>query len=209
MKKLLSGVTGVFILMSILTGCGNAKDTANLSNQSPNAASSSGNQGTNTSNQEENKNTLLGEVTAIDDNKITLKVIENPRNEKGKNDGNQAQKQDNNNKQNKNNEKNASNSSGNTNGKSAEKNVDNATGKLKQDKTNNEPEIKYTGETKTVTIPDGITITALNSDGTGDGGKRKDITLKDIKIGDRLNIVYSGNDNTTISKVNVMNQSSK
>ncbi|MDI3481042.1 MAG: hypothetical protein PWQ97_697 [Tepidanaerobacteraceae bacterium] len=62
--------------------------------------------------------------------------------------------------------------------------------------------LNYTGESKTITIPDGVEITTF---ARGDkGGEQKTIELKDIKVGDILRIWYSDENKTTISRVSVM-----
>ena len=62
-------------------------------------------------------------------------------------------------------------------------------------------EVKYTGETKSITISDGVSITTLSKG--ENGGTEKTIAVKDIKVGDRLDISYSDSNKTTISKINV------
>lgn len=220
MKKLLSGVTGIVILMSVLTGCGSAKKDVGTSNQNINTASSTDNKASttqsnsNTATQTDNKKasgtSLSGEVTTIDGNKITLKVIESPQpvdggkapsgNAPGQNGGAPAQNS------------NTPNQNGNSqsqNSSAAAQGTNSTAQSGKAPDSNGAPQTKYTGETQTITIAEGTAITSLNPSASTDSDKEKTIAVKDIKVGDRLNIIYSGSDKTTISKINVMSQNSK
>ncbi len=62
--------------------------------------------------------------------------------------------------------------------------------------------IQYTGETKTVTIPDGVAITAMAR--TNGDSNQQTLKLSDIKEGNVLQIWYSDKDKGTVSKINVM-----
>ncbi len=62
-------------------------------------------------------------------------------------------------------------------------------------------QIEYTGETKDITIGDGIQIKTM---GRGQqGSESKDLTASDIKVGDVLQITYSDKEKETISNINV------
>lgn len=237
MKKLLSGVTGVLILMSILTGCSSAKKDVSATNQNINASSATDNKASSTSNSsttsnnQSNSNTsnqsdakkadgssISGEVTAIDGSKITLKLIETPKQgDMGKApNGNPPSQNGSAPAQNSNppaqtGNTQAQNSNAPTqNGGSPSQNTASAQGSsANNENTNTAPQVKYTGETQTITVADGTSITTLNPSATADSDKEKTISIKDIKVGDKLNILYSGSDKTTISKINVMNGKSK
>ena len=62
-------------------------------------------------------------------------------------------------------------------------------------------EIKYTGETKKVTIPDGVSVTQMTF---GENGpEQKVIEMKDLKAGDVLSISYSDKEKGIISSISV------
>ena len=61
--------------------------------------------------------------------------------------------------------------------------------------------VTYTGESKIITIPDGVEITS--STRGNNGSEQKTLALTDIKKGDILQIWYSDKSTETISKVSV------
>lgn len=196
MKKILSIITISVVLMFTFTGCGNKSQSA--STQSTSTTQSSTNN-TNTQNNDNNKKTpdISGEVTTINGSEITLKLIEVPT------------------------------MGGDKNAKPADgQNKDQSTTSDSQNKDNTPPtdgqkpkmEIKYTGETKTLKLADGVSITTMvkneqsgtqesgtQQDGNGKNITEKTLAVKDIKVGDRLNVWYTDSNKTTISKVSVLN----
>lgn len=191
MKKILSVITAIVVLMFTFTGCGNkSQDT---STQSTSTTQSSTNK-TTTQNSDNDKQApgLAGEVTAINGTEITLKLIEVPT------------------------------MGGDKNTKSSDgQNKDQSTTTDTQNKDKTPPtdgqkpkmETKYTGETKTLKLADGVSITTMiknEQSGTQQGGQDKNMTektlaIKDIKVGDKLNVWYTDSNKTTISKVSVLN----
>ncbi|WP_411681189.1 hypothetical protein [Clostridium thailandense] len=202
MKKILSIITILTVLTFAFTGCGNKSQSS--STQSTSTTESS-NSKTNTQSSNASKKTpdLSGEVTAISGTEITLKLIEVPTAGGDKN----ATSTDGQNKD----------QSTTTDGQSKDKTPP-ADGQNK-DKTppteGQKPkmEIKYTGETKTLKLADGVSITTMvkneqsgaQQSGTHQGGTEKTLAVKDIKVGDRLNVWYTDSNKTTISKVSVLN----
>ena len=115
---------------------------------------------------------LEGEVAGIDGNKVTLKVIKTPERPEGTGDKQPG--------------KDGGDKKANTQDKQVSK------GQLNK-------QVEYTGETKDITLGDGIQIKSM-----GRGTQVKDLTIGDIKVGDRLGITYSNKDNETISSIIVM-----
>ncbi len=65
-----------------------------------------------------------------------------------------------------------------------------------------QPAVKYTGETKTITVASGISITAM---GRGEkGAEPTKLEVKDIKVGDMISVWYSDQAAGTISRISVM-----
>ena len=68
-------------------------------------------------------------------------------------------------------------------------------------------QVEYTGETKDITVGDGIEITTMSR------GKQnsdtKTLTVSDIKVGDVLSITYSDKDKETISAIAVRQAADK
>lgn len=178
MKKILSLVATSVILMSLFTGCG----SKSASTQTSTTTQSS----TTTNDQNKKMPGLAGEVTAINGTQVTLKLIELPTMPA---------------------DKNGKSKDGQSTDSSTKQDTNQGTQqdgqKPTSDKTGEKPkmEVKYTGETKSITIPDGVSITTLSKG--ENGGTEKTITVKDIKVGDRLDISYSDSNKTTISKINV------
>lgn len=138
---------------------------------------------------------LSGEVTEINGKEITIKVIEMPQFNRGNNG------QGNNNQS-------GNNQGGRYQGGNGQDNNQNGGQNNKNPGNGGNPQpgggraFNYTGETKTITIPDGISITTR--DRANNGVQSKNIELKDIVKGDILQIYYSDKDKGTISKINVM-----
>lgn len=200
MKKILTLVATSAILMSLFTGCGSQnKTTSTQTNGTTTTQSSS----SSTNNQNKKMPDLAGEVTAISGSQITLKLIELPTmnsNKDGSTQGSQSA----------NSSTNSSNQNSQQSGQKPDGNPPSDQGGQKPsgDQANGQKpkmEVKYTGETKTITISDGVSITS-HSMGQN-GGSEKTIAVKDIKVGDRLDISYSDSNKTTISKISVRGSS--
>lgn len=193
MKKILTLVTTSVILMSLFTGCGSQNNSTSTQASGTTTQSSS----SATSNQNKKMPDLAGEVTAINGSEVTLKLIELPAMNSDKNSKAQDGQ--------------GTNSSAGSSTQSTQQADQKTTENAPSDKSGQKPsgqpgerpkmEVKYTGETKTITISDGVSITALNKG--ENGGTEKTITVKDIKVGDRLDISYSDSNKTTISKISV------
>jgi hypothetical protein len=158
MKKIICIVTGAMLAAALMVGCGT--NAANVqSNQTSQSTSNN-----NKSNKQKNFQNadLSGEVSSIDGNKITLKVIKTPERAQGDNEKNE-------NKQN------------------------------KQAKGQGKKQVEYTGETKDITIGDGVQIKEM---GRGQqGSDSKNLTVSDIKVGDMLMVTYSDKESETISNI--------
>jgi hypothetical protein len=180
MKKILSLVATSLILMSVFTGCGNQSKSTSTETSTTKQSS------TTTKDQNKKMPDLAGEVTAINGTQVTLKLIElptMPADKNGKSKDGQG-----------------TTSSANQ-GTSQDGQKTNGTQPTDQAGQKPKMEVKYTGESKTITISDGVSITTLSKG--ENGGTEKTIAVKDIKVGDRLDISYSDSNKTTISKINV------
>ncbi len=172
MKKIVYVLTGIALTATLMVGCGaNAANTQTKNNAASNASTDDG-----TSKQRNfQRADLEGEVASIDENKVTLKVIKAPERPEGT--GDKQPSKDGGDKTDK---------KANTQDKQVPK------GQLNK-------QVEYTGETKDITLGDGIQIKSM-----GRGTQAKDLTVGDIKVGDRLGITYSNKDNETISSIIVM-----
>ena len=172
MKKIIYTLASVALTATLMVGCG-ANTTDAQSKQATQSTSTD-----DASNKQKNfqKADLEGEVASIDGNKITLKVIKTPEKAAGSS------------------QKNASTDADKTN--SEANNKDKQTNKVQQNR-----QVEYTGETKDITIGDGIQIETMNRG--QQGSKSKDLTVSDIKVGNILQITYSDKEKETISNINV------
>jgi len=147
---------------------------------------------------------LRGEVTAIDDDEITLKLIKMPEfnGGPGGQPGNGQPPQ-----------ATGTQNGTQTNGQQRppQGQPPQATGTQNGAQTNGQPPqqrtIEYTGETKTITIPDSATITTMVM--TDNKMTSEEIEVEDIEVGNIVTIWYSDDDSTTISKVSVQTLSEK
>lgn len=174
MKKIVYVLTGIALTATLMVGCGaNAANT-----QSKDTASNASTDDGTSKPRNFQRADLEGEVASIDGNKVTLKVIKTPERPEGASD------------------KQLSKDGGDKTDKKAntqDKQVPNG---------QSNKQVEYTGETKDITISDGIQIKSMGR-GT-QASQAKDLTVSDIKVGDRLGITYSNKDNETISSIIVM-----
>lgn len=201
MKKILTLVATSVILMSLFTGCGSQNKAT--STQTSNTTTQSSSSSTTKNNQNMKMPDLAGEVTAINGSQVTLKLIELPAMNQDKNGNAQ-------NGQSTNSNTNSSNQSTQQSSQKPDGNPPSNQGGQQStgNQSNGQPpkmEVKYTGESKTITIADGVSITTFNRG--ENGGTEKTIAVKDIKVGDRLDISYSDSNKTTISKISVRSAS--
>jgi hypothetical protein len=124
---------------------------------------------------------LMGEVTSVSGNKIVLKLIETPAFDKGSRPEKPS-------------------------GDKPAEVPGNSTGGVKPEtQPGNQPPqrtVKYTGETKTITVSDSVPITTTVM--ADKKIEQKTLALKDIKSGDTLSIWYSDKTKGTIKKISVM-----
>lgn len=173
MKKVICILTGIVLTTTLMIGC--SKTTSDNAQTDQNTQNASTEGGTAHKNNFQAPD-LEGEVSSIDGNKITLKVINVPQKsevengEKTDKSGDQKSSQDN-----------------NKDGKES----------MKQGKR----QVEYTGETKDITVDDGIKIITMSM-GKQDS-ESKTLAVSDIKVGDTLLITYSDKDKETISQIAV------
>lgn len=64
-------------------------------------------------------------------------------------------------------------------------------------------ELTYTGETKTITIPEGVSITKMSR---GDNGAQQtELAITDIKAGDIMQVWFSDEANSVVERVSISN----
>lgn len=196
--------------LMLLAACG----SANTASAGGNTDSGSAAQGTAPNGQANNRQVeradLIGEVSTVSGNNITLKLMEMPSfNGNGapqqgysRNGGRQGAAAGNSN----------SGSSGNTGNpaddSSAKPSVDGKTarpsgGNGQGGGQGRQWSPQYTGETKTLTIPDGLEISSAGRGPSGDSSQQS-LTVSDIKTGNILEIWYSDKEKETISKISIM-----
>lgn len=65
--------------------------------------------------------------------------------------------------------------------------------------------MEYTGETKTITVNDGVSITAMGGrPGNNNGSEKSELKISDLVKGNVLQIWYSDDDKDTISRITVL-----
>ena len=173
MKKIVYTLAGIVLTTTLMVGCGTNTTDAQSKQATQNTSTDDG------SNKQKNfkKADLEGEVASIDGNKLTLKTIKTPEKPVGNSQKNENKDDD------------KTNSGAN--------NKDKQANKAQEDR-----KVEYTGETKDITIGDGIQIKTMNR-GKQDS-ESKDLTVTDIKVGDILQITYSDKEKETISNINIM-----
>ncbi|SFD20341.1 hypothetical protein [Clostridium uliginosum] len=182
MKKIIYTLAGIVLTTTLMVGCGANTTTGAQSKQTTQSTSTDDGS---TKQKNFQRADLEGEVASIDGNKITLKVIKTPERPEGSS------------------QKNASKNADKTNS-----DVNNKNGQAPKAPENRQ--VEYTGETKDITIGDGIQIKTMNRG--QQGSESKDLTVNDIKVGDTLQITYSDKEKETISNINVrpvINQNGK
>ncbi|MGZ4161883.1 MAG: hypothetical protein ACXVNF_13950 [Neobacillus sp.] len=179
MKKKRLFTTLVSILMIfVIAGCSNSGD----SNQTSAASNGNGNTG-NTNRPGFQKPDLYGEVSAIDGNKVTLKLLEMPQ--MTRRNGQNGQ--------------NGSNGSGNGTGNNGSNGGYTGRGNGGAGRGGMRVK-KYTGEVKTIEIPNGVSLVTMTR-GTN-GMSESTISLNDLTTGSTLSIYYNS-DGKTIGKIRV------
>ncbi|MDP4090637.1 MAG: hypothetical protein Q8930_15405 [Bacillota bacterium] len=203
MKKVICLATSLVICASVFVGCSKSstasnQDNGNQNNQGQNFGGNNG------------LPRIEGEVSAIDGNKVTLKLIQMPTGGRGGNFGN-GQNSGQGNGQNRGQRATGdvqAPPAGGKKGTSATGDVQGPGGNAQGGQRGQggfNRQVQYTGETKTVTIPDGVAITTFSRNAQGQGGSSTSLTVKDIKVGDRLTVTYSDSSESTISGISVMN----
>ncbi len=199
MKKVVYLITSLMISATIITGCGSNK-TANKQGNS-NQSDFTENKG---NNQNDRAPGITGEVTAVDGNKVTLKLIQMPA--RGMNNREQSASSDNqNNNQGNKNQRQAAPSTDAQAGASEQGGEQKGQGIPPTGQQNSAPnfQTQYTGETKIIEIPDGAQISTFNK-GSQEGASSS-LSIKDIKVGDRLTVSYADSKQSTISRISIMN----
>ncbi|MFW2489663.1 hypothetical protein ACN077_13990 [Clostridium chromiireducens] len=178
MKKIICALTGIVITTTLMVGCSKTSAGAAQTTQTTESTQNPSNDNGNTPQKNFQAADLQGEVSSIDGNKITLKLIKVPERPQGGNQENTSK-------------------SGDQKASSKDNNNKDGQPPMKQGKK----QVEYTGETKEITVGDGIEITTMNRGKQNSDAKT--LTVTDIKVGDTLLITYSDKDKETISKITV------
>lgn len=136
---------------------------------------------------------ITGEVTLVDGRKVTLKLIEVPKVKRSQN------------KQN-----NSKNGSSSQTGTSTEPNTNTQKASSENSANNNQDnssgtrqrptmEIKYTGETKTLTLPDNLKVQTMER--TDNSVQTKEIELKDVTKGQIFQVWFKKDSKEVIKRV--------
>ncbi|MDQ0199434.1 hypothetical protein [Neobacillus ginsengisoli] len=188
MKKKRIFTTLVSILMIfVIAGCSNSQD----SSQTATASNTNGN-GANANRNGFQKPDVYGEVSAINGNKVTLKLLEMPQMSRrnGQNGGNSGGSGSGNNGGN-----GTGNSGGNGSGNGG------YTGRGNGGSGRGGMRVKkYTGEEKTIVIPDGVTLTTMTRG--QNGMTQSNLSLNEVTTGSTLSIYYD-TDGKTIKSIRV------
>jgi hypothetical protein len=138
---------------------------------------------------------LNGEITKIISNQITLKLIEMPNfaRESGGQGRTRSQSENNNKK----------------NDQQRKPEIINPQdqkyqGNRQQTRQPDDRQIKYTGETANVTIPESVSISTTIR--TSKGREYKDLGLNELKVGDIIQIWYQDKESKSIAKISVRQQ---
>lgn len=173
-KKWYILMTSCLLCTSIIAGC--SKDTA--------ATGGNGGQQAAAAQGAFERPDLSGEITEVNGNEVTLKIIEQPQRNNG--NGGNPQGNNQNNQDNQEKQGDQDNNQGNPGG----------TGGMR-------PEISYTGEVKTITIPADASLVAMTRG--ANGMSETAVNMSELTAGVRLSIYYK-EDGKTISKVSVQKQ---
>jgi hypothetical protein len=191
MKKAISLIAISILTASLLFGCkANTVDNQNNGANQNSTAQNGQNQGNFNGRGQFQRADLSGQVVSIKGNAVTIKVIKQPQftpqngnNNNGSSNGNGNNSSGNNNNNNNSNNNNSNNGNGNNQGQRPRR------------------QLEFTGETKTITIPDGTSITTMVRG--NQGRQTEQLKVTDLKANDILQIYYADKDKGTISKISV------
>jgi hypothetical protein len=169
------------LMIFVIAGCSNA----NASDQTSTNSNGNGNGNAGKGNKNGfQKPDVYGEISAIDGNKVTLKLMEIPQmsHRNGQNKGNGSG----------NGPGNGSGSGWNNGNGNGNGNGGPGSGGMRAK--------KYTGEEKTIEIPDGVSLVTMTRG--ANGMTQSNLNLSDLTTGDTLSIYYNS-DGKTIDKIRV------
>lgn len=183
MKKTISLIAISLITTSLFFGC-----KAKTVDDQNNTAQNNQNQGNFNGRGQFQRADMSGQVISLNGSQVTIKVIKQPQ--FGQQNGNNGS---NNNAGNNNNSTNNSNSNNNNSSGNNRNGGNQGTRQRRQ--------LEFTGETKTIPIPEGTPITTMVRG--NQNRETKNLQVKDLKAEDVLQIWYSDKDKGTVSKINV------
>lgn len=195
MKKAISLIAISILTASLLFGC-KAK-TVDSPNQNSTAQNGQ-NQGNFNGRGQFQRADLSGQVVSIKGNAVTIKVIKQPEFTQQNGNNNNGSSNSNGNSSSNNNSNN-NNNNNNNNGNNNNPNWNNGSGNNQGQRSRRQ--LEFTGETKTITIPDGTSITTMIRG--NQGRETKQLKVTDLKADDILQIYYADKTKGTISKISV------
>lgn len=196
MKKTISLIAISLLTATLFFGCkAKTVDNQNTDSNQNSTAQNNQNGGNSNSRGQFQRADLSGQVLSVKGTQVTIKIIKQPTfgQQSGNNNSNNGG--NNSNSSNNNSNNNNSNSSGKTN------NTNGNNGNGGSQGTRQRRQLEFTGETKTLTIPDGTSITTMVRG--NQGRETKQLKVTDIKADDILQIWYTDKVKGTISKISV------
>lgn len=169
-------ITAIIVALAIsITGCNTKTQQADTQQKKqPNQQSTTDAPNSNGFRQGFARPDLIGEVSNINGRDVTLKLVEMPQ---FRGNGQDAQAQE-------------------------DRQKPRPSQEPEQGRSRRSVERKYTGESKSIKIPEGVAITSMVM---GEKGREiKNVDLKDIKAGDTLQVWYD-KDNGAISRITLSN----
>ncbi|MFL0266716.1 hypothetical protein [Candidatus Clostridium radicumherbarum] len=197
MKKAISLIAISILTASLLFGC-KAKTVDNQNNgANQNSTAQNGqNQGNSNGRGQFQRADLSGQVVSIKGNAVTIKVIKQPQfTQQNGNNNNGSSNGNGNNSSNNNSNNNNNNNTGNNNNPNSNNGNGNNQGQRPR------RQLEFTGETKTITIPDGTSITTMVRG--NQGRQTEQLKVSDLKANDILQIWYADKNKGTFSKITV------
>jgi hypothetical protein len=207
MKKTISFIAISLLTASLLFGCkAKTVDNQNTNSSQNGTAQNNQNQGNFNRGGQFQMADLSGQVVSVKGNQVTIKIIKQPQfgqqsGNNSNNSGNNNSGSGNNNSTNNNNSNNNSNSNGNKNNSNNNSTNNNPNGNGTNQAPRQRRPLEFTGETKTLTIPAGTSITTMVRG--NQGRETKQLKVTDIKTDDILQIWYTDKSKGTISRISV------
>jgi len=192
--KLLSIIS--FMVLLLFTACKSNSTNSNNTNGNSSATQNQNNNGQN-GNKQFNMPDLMGQISSISGSKVTLKLYTLPNKNSANNNGSNTSNKPNDNASQKPQGSPGAPPSGYHKPNSSDR--PNGGGRGMH-------QMEFSGETKEITIPDGITIESMSQGNRKGNPTSSTIAIKDLKVGMNLQIWYKDSSSETISRISVREQ---